>query len=56
MVDQALKSTHSGLSETRRALKELRASPPEDLGLIEAVRTLAHATAQRASLELDLST
>ena len=36
------------------ALKELRASPLEDLGLIKAVRTLAHAAAQRGSLELDL--
>ena len=54
LVDQALASTRSGLSETRRALKELRASPLEDLGLIEAVRTLAHAAAQRGSLELDL--
>lgn len=54
LVDQALASTRSGLSETRRALKELRASPLEDLGLIEAVRTLAYAAAQRGSLELDL--
>ena len=55
LVDQALATTHSELSETRSALKELRASPLEDLGLIEAVRTLAHAATQRGSLELDLS-
>jgi signal transduction histidine kinase len=55
LVDQALASTRSGLSETRRALKELRASPLEDLGLIEAVRTMAYAAAQRGSLELDLN-
>jgi hypothetical protein len=43
-------------SETQRALRELRASPLEDLGRIEAVRKLAHASVLRVSLELDLST
>ncbi len=55
MLDKALTATRSGLQETRRALKSLRASPLDDLGLALALRQLATETAQRANLQLDLS-
>ena len=52
IVDQALQTTRSGLSETRRALQSLRASPLEDLGLALAVRHLAEMQTARAGAEL----
>jgi signal transduction histidine kinase len=52
MLDQALRSTRSGLSEARRALHALRAQPLEDVGLALAVRTLAESVATRAGLTL----
>jgi signal transduction histidine kinase len=55
MLDQSLRATRSGLQETRRALKSLRASPLEDLGLVLALRQLAEETAARANVRLDLS-
>ena len=54
MLDQALQSTRSGLTEVRRALQSLRASPLEDLGLTLAVSDLAKSVAARANLKLDL--
>lgn len=54
MLDQALEVTQSGLTEARRALKALRASPLEDLGLALAVSDMAKSTAARANLRLDL--
>lgn len=54
MLDQALQSTRSGLTEVRRALQALRASPLEDLGLTLAVSDLAQSVAARANLKLDL--
>jgi signal transduction histidine kinase len=55
MLDKSLEATRSGLQETRRALKSLRASPLDDLGLALALRKLAEETAARANLRLDLS-
>lgn len=55
MLDKSLTVTRSGLQETRRALKALRASPLDDLGLSLALRQLATETAQRANLDLNLS-
>jgi signal transduction histidine kinase len=55
MLDNSLEATRSGLQETRRALRSLRASPLDDLGLALALRKLAEETAARASLRLDLS-
>lgn len=55
MLDKSLAATRSGLQETRRALKSLRASPLDDLGLSLALRRLAESAAQRANLTLDLS-
>jgi signal transduction histidine kinase len=54
MLDQALASTRSGLTEARRALQSLRASPLEDLGLALAVSDLAKSVAARANVKLDL--
>ncbi|MFN8491545.1 MAG: sensor histidine kinase [Caldilineaceae bacterium] len=53
-LDQALIATRAGLQETRRALKSLRASPLQDLGLLMALRQLATETAARANLRLTL--
>ncbi len=55
MLDQSLQGTRAGLQETRRALKALRASPLDDLGLALAIRKMAEETAARANLRLDLS-
>lgn len=54
MLDDALAATRDGLQETRDALKSLRATPLEDLGLPLAISQLAEEAAARASLELDL--
>jgi signal transduction histidine kinase len=53
-LDGALVATRSGTEETRRALKALRASPLEELGLGLALRQLAESAAQRGRLALDL--
>lgn len=54
MVDDALAATRGGLQETRGALKALRATPLEDLGLSLAIGQLAEEAAARASLDLQL--
>jgi len=54
MLGHSLQATRDGLTETRRALQELRASPLEDLGLALAVRSLAESAAGRAGMALDL--
>lgn len=48
--------TRNGLTEARRALRELRASPLEDMGLVLSVRHLAQSNAERAGLQLTLQT
>lgn len=55
LLDKSLQATRSGLLETRRALKALRASPLDDLGLLLALRKMAEEAAARAGLKLDLS-
>ncbi|MCP4360987.1 MAG: sensor histidine kinase [Chloroflexi bacterium] len=55
LLDQSLTVTRSGLDETRRALKALRATPLEDLGLRFAIQKLAEAATLRAGFKLDLS-
>jgi signal transduction histidine kinase len=52
LLDQALTATRSGLDETRRSLKALRASPLEDLGLGLALHKLADSARERANLKL----
>ena len=54
MLDQSLKTIRSGLTETRRALQSLRATPLEDMGLALAVRHLAESISSRAGIQVDL--
>jgi signal transduction histidine kinase len=55
MLDTSLNATRAGLQETRRALKALRATPLEDLGLLLALRELAEESAARANARLQLT-
>jgi signal transduction histidine kinase len=55
LLEKSLVTTRTGLEETRRALKSLRASPLEDLGLTLALEKLAESTASRANLKLAVS-
>jgi signal transduction histidine kinase len=55
LLDKSLDTTRAGLVETRRALKALRASPLDDLGLAQALRQLAVETAARANLALQVA-
>ncbi len=52
LLDQSLVTTRTGLTETRRALLALRASPLDDLGPALAVRQLAETMAAKAGLVL----
>jgi signal transduction histidine kinase len=54
MLDQALEATQNGLTEARRALGSLRASPLDDLGLSLAISDMAKSTAARGNLHLKL--
>jgi signal transduction histidine kinase len=54
MLEQSLAATRNGLTETRRALQALRATPLEDLGLALSIRNLAESVASREGLALDL--
>ncbi|MGH2582682.1 MAG: sensor histidine kinase [Anaerolineales bacterium] len=54
MVEKMVAATRSGLDETRRTLKNLRASPLEELGLALAVQQLAEGAAARNNLQLEL--
>jgi signal transduction histidine kinase len=55
LIDKSLQATRSGLMETRGALKSLRASPLEDLGLLLALRKMSEEAAARNKLKLHLS-
>jgi signal transduction histidine kinase len=55
LLVQALEATRSGLDETRRALKALRASTIEDLGLLLGLQKLAQSASERGQLTLTLS-
>ena len=57
-LEESIATARSGLIETRRALKALRAAPLDDLGLAGAIRELARNSAERNDwrLELDLPT
>lgn len=58
MLEDSLLTTRSGLTESRKAIQALRASPLEDLGLTLALRNLAESAAGRsgATLNLEIST
>lgn len=55
MLDHSLKITRSGLDETRRVLKALRAGPLEDLGLKKALLNLVEAASMRGSIPISLN-
>lgn len=54
-LEKSLAAAHSGLEETRRALKALRASPLDDLGLALALRTMVKDVTANANLTLYIS-
>jgi signal transduction histidine kinase len=54
MLRRADESTRNGLTEARRSLQSLRATPLEQFGLALALRDIAESAAQRADLVLDL--
>jgi signal transduction histidine kinase len=56
MLSEVIASLNEGNVEIRRALRDLRATPLDEMGLVLAVRHLAEAAAQRGSLTLDLHT
>ena len=53
MLDKMLTSTREGLDNTRRALQALRAAPLEELGLAQAIKSMAEEVTVRNKLELD---
>jgi len=53
-LGRADESTRNGLTEARRSLQSLRATPLEQFGLALALRDIAESAAQRADLTLDL--
>jgi len=54
MLDQADQIARNGLTEARRALQDLRATPLQDLGLILAIREMAERAADRSGASLEL--
>ncbi|MEI7989630.1 MAG: sensor histidine kinase [Chloroflexota bacterium] len=54
LLGQSLIAARSGLQETRRALKALRATPLEDLGPVIAIQNLVKKAADRGKLVLDM--
>ncbi|NJD60989.1 MAG: hypothetical protein C3F13_16090 [Anaerolineales bacterium] len=55
LLDHSLEETRTGLQETRRAIKALRASPLEDLGLVRAIQNLIESAQERDHLVMDVS-
>ena len=54
LLDTSLESTRKGVDETRRALKSLRSSDLEDLGLGLSLQNMAQSAALRFNLDLEL--
>jgi two-component system sensor histidine kinase DegS len=55
LLNHSLQAIRNGLTETRRALQELRAKPLEDLGLSLAVKTLAESFSNRSDFNVKLN-
>ncbi len=53
MLDHSLNITRSGLDETRRVLKALRAGPLEDVGLRKGLENLIQDASMRGSIPID---
>ncbi|MEO0595126.1 MAG: sensor histidine kinase [Chloroflexota bacterium] len=56
MLNEVIVTLSDGNDETRRALRDLRASPLDDMCLVLAIRNLAESAAQRGNFALDLQT
>lgn len=54
LIDKSLDATRKGVDETRRALRALRSSDLEDLGLKLALTRVAESAAARFKLDLEL--
>jgi signal transduction histidine kinase len=54
MLEESLQTARNGLTESRKAIQALRASPLEDLGLLLALRNLAESAASRCGATLSL--
>ena len=55
LLSKSLEATRSGLGETRRALKSLRATPLEDLGIRLALEKLVRSAKERGKLNIEMS-
>ena len=55
LIDTSLESTRKGVDETRRALKSLRSSDLEDLGLGLSLQRMTQSAASRFKLDLELT-
>ncbi|MCJ7715913.1 MAG: sensor histidine kinase, partial [Anaerolineales bacterium] len=53
-LDHALENTRTGLTDTRRALRDLRVKQIEDLGLKLAIENLSHRAASRGQFSIRL--
>ncbi|MCB1246130.1 MAG: sensor histidine kinase [Acidimicrobiia bacterium] len=53
LVDQALTSSRTGLTDARRAIEDLRASPLDEHGLIGALRILATNSGATSGITID---
>ena len=54
LIETSLEATRKGVDDTRRALRALRSSDLEDLGLRLAIRKVAESAAARFALNLEL--
>jgi signal transduction histidine kinase len=54
LLGQSLQAVREGLTETRRSLQALRASPLEDLGLGLAITNLVESITNRSGLQTDV--
>ena len=54
MLDHSLSNVRAGLTETRRALKDLRSRQLDDMGIAIAIRDLAVEAQSRSNFRLDL--
>lgn len=54
LIDKSLDATRKGIDDTRRALRALRSSDLEDMGLRLAIQKVAESTASRFHLDLEL--
>ncbi|MEA4811833.1 MAG: sensor histidine kinase [Anaerolineaceae bacterium] len=55
MIDSSLFAVRKGLTDTRRALQDLRAAPLEELGLTEALRQLLQGIRERENIRVSIN-